>query len=384
MPGPADEYRKEQQKARGAPRKKSAEKPPEKPAPKPRTKTREKPRRDPSIRGFVKETSRDAGYRKAAQFLMLLGKDEAARVLRHMSAEEVEGITREIARTQHIEESEASKVLEEFGYIRETKDLIAQGGIEKAQEMLTASLGPEKAEKILARVRKEMAPPPFAFLQDIEVHQAISLVREESVPVASLILAHLEPRLAARILQALSPETQKEIVPRIAKMLKVDADVIRRAEEMLRSKVRDAVGRVTEEVDGKSALTEILRYMDPGREQAILQELEPNTANQIRKNLVTMDVVFQIPDKDLQKVIRDYADRELALVLKGAAEMTQKRITACMSERRRELIRLEQDALGAVRRSDIERAQQDFLEYIQLLEQKEDIVILREREQYVE
>ena len=103
--------------------------------------------RDPSIRGFIKETSRDAGYRKAAQFLMLLGKDEAARVLRHMSAEEVEGITREIARTQHIEEKEASKVLEEFGFIRETKDLIAQGGIEKAQEMLIASVGPRRRRR---------------------------------------------------------------------------------------------------------------------------------------------------------------------------------------------------------------------------------------------
>ncbi len=362
MPGPADEYRKEQRKG----------------------KPRGKPKRDPSIRGFIKETSRDTGYRKAAQFLMLLGKDEASRVLRHMSQEEVEGITREIARTQHIEEKEASKILEEFGYIRETKDLIAQGGIEKAQEMLTASIGAEKAEKIMARVRKDMAPPPFSFLQDIDVHQAITLVREESVPVASLILAHLEPKLAARILQALTPETQKEIVPRIAKMQKVDAEVIRRAEEMLRSKVRDAAEPVNEEVNGQSALTEILRYMDPGKEQAILADLEPNMANMIRRKLFTMDVVFQLPDKDLQKVVRDYADRELALVLKGAPEQTRRRITSAMSERRRELVRLEEDAIGAAPKRDVDRAQQDFLEYMQLLEQKGEIVILREREEYVE
>src|SRR5208283_6169846 len=147
-------------------------------------KPRQKSQRDPSIVGFIKETSRDTGYRKAAQFLMLLGKDEAARVLRHMSTEEVQGITLEIARTQHIEEKEASKILEEFGYIRETKDLIAQGGIEKAQEMLIASIGAERAEKILVKVRKDMAPPPFTFMQDIDIHQAITLLKEESVPVA--------------------------------------------------------------------------------------------------------------------------------------------------------------------------------------------------------
>jgi len=54
-----------------------------------------------------------------------------------------------------------------------------------------------------------------------------------------------------------------------------------------------------------------------------------------------------------------------------------------VSERRRELIKLEEDALGSVRKADLDRAQQDFLEYLQLLEQKGEITILREREEYV-
>jgi flagellar motor switch protein FliG len=395
MSGPLDAYRKEQKagKRRGAaPAKEqhAAERrdasPVDGPAP---ARERHTAKRgvnhpdDPGIRGFIKETSRDTGYRKAAQFLMLLGKDEAVRVLSHMSTEEVEGITREIARTQRIEEKEASKILEEFGYIRETKDIIATGGIDRAHEMLIASVGVEKADLIMAKVQKDMAPPPFAFLKDIDTHQAITLVREESVPVASLILAHLEPKLAARILQAMSPEAQREIVPRIAKMQKVDPEVVRRAEEMLRSKVRDIGQPVTEEVNGKSALTEILRYMAPDREQAILAELEPSTAAQIRTMLYTIDVVFQIPDKDLQRLMRDYADRELALVIRGAEGQVKQRLISSISERRRELIRVEEDLDGPAGRADLDRAQRDFLEYIQLLEQKGEIVILREREQFV-
>jgi flagellar motor switch protein FliG len=375
MPGPIDEYRKAQRAEK--PRKAAS-------AGAPGRESAASPRRDPSIRGFIKETARDAGYRKAAQFLMLLSKEEAARVLKHMSPQEVEGIAREIARTERIEEKEASKILEEFGYIRETKDLIAGGGIEKAEEMLLASVGPEKAAKILEKVRKDMAPPPFSFMKDIDAHQAIALVREESAPVASLILAHLEPKLAARILMALPPETQRVVVGRIAKMKQVNPEVIRAAEETLRGKVH-AQGETgkTEEVNGKVALTEILRYMDPGAEKAILEDLDPNIANQIRHKLFTMDVVFQLPDKDLQKVMRDYADRELALVIQGAEETVRARLLASVSDRRRELIRLEQDALGTVRKADYARAEQDFLEYIQLLEQKGEITIVREREQFV-
>jgi flagellar motor switch protein FliG len=365
MSRPADAYRKEQNAAKKA-------------------KAKAKLPVDPGIRGFIKETSRDTGYRKAAQFLMLLGKDEAARVLRHLAPEEVEGITLEIARTQHIESREASKILEEFGYIRETKDLIAAGGIDKAEEMLVNSLGREKADEILARVKKEMAPPPFSFLQDIDFHQVVSLMKEESPPVIALILAHLDPRLAARILAALSPDVQKETVPRIAKLSKVDPEVVRKAEETLRSKVREKGTVVTEDVNGKGALTEILRFMDPAREAAILEDLDPNTAEEIKKSLFTQEVVFRIPDKDFQKALHNYADRELALMLKGADENFTSRILESVSERRREFIKMEMEATGPVLKSKVNQALDDFLGYLQLLEQKGEIIIPREREELVE
>ena len=196
-------------------------------------------------------------------------------------------------------------------------------------------------------------------------------------------LAHLEPKLAARILQALSPEVQKEIIPRIARTLKVDPEVLRKTEEALRSKVREQGETVTAEVDGKSALTEILRYMDPAKEEAILAELEPNTANIIRKRLYTIDVVFQLPDKDLQRVMRDYADRELGLVLRGAGEKARQRMVSCISERRRGFIKTEEEMGIRASKAELDRAQQDFLEYVQLLEQKGELVIVRERDEFV-
>ena len=338
---------------------------------------------DPSLKGFIKETSRDTGYRKAARFLVLLGKDEAAKVLKHLSPEEVEGIAREIARTENIDHKEASKILEEFGYIRQTKDIIAAGGIQKAEEMLVASLGKEKAAQILDKVKKQMAPPPFSFLQEIDFHQAVSLLRDESPPVLALILSYLEPKVAARILSALPQAVQKEVVPRIAKMTAVDPDVIRRAEETLRGKVRESGTVIAEEVNGKAALTEILRYMEPGKEEQILADLEPNTANEIRKSLFTVDVILRISPKDLQTALREYADRELALMLKVLDLEMRNRILENVSERRREFITMEMESLGPVKKRDADAALEEFLGYLQLLEQKGEITILRDTDTYV-
>jgi transcriptional regulator with AAA-type ATPase domain len=108
-----------------------------------------------------------------------------------------------------------------------------------------------------------------------------------------------------------------------------------------------------------------------GKEQAILEGLEPNTANEIRKKLYTIDVVVQIPDKELQRVLRDYADRDVALIVKGIEEGPRERILSAVSERRREFIRLEAEGMGAVLRSEVNAAIEDLLAYIQVLEQKE-------------
>lgn len=338
---------------------------------------------DPSLRGFIKETARDTGFRKAARFLMLLGKEEAARVLRHLSAQEVEGIAKEIARTQNIEQSEAGKILEEFGYIRQTKDLVTTGGPDKAREMLVASVGETKAEEILARVTRELAPPPFSFLMDVDIHQAIALLRDESPPVIALILAHLEPKFAARVLSSLSREVQKEVVPRIAKLEKIDPDVIRRAEETLRAKLREQGTIVTQEVRGKAVLTEILKYMDHSRENVILSELEPNMANEIRKSLFTVDVILRIPNKDLQQALRDYSQSDMALMLKAMAPELRERLLSNVSTHRRELILSELESMGPVPKSHADAALDEFLGYLQLLEQRGEITVLREQDELV-
>ena len=249
--------------------------------------------------------------------------------------------------------------------------------------MLLASLPAEKAERILEKVHRDMAPPPFSFLEDIDIHQAAAMVREESPPVVSLILAHLEPRVAARIFSVLAADAQREVALRIARMGKVDPEVVRRAEETLRRKVRSQGRVVTREIDGRDALTKILRLMDPAKEQAILEGLDPNMAADIRKQLYTIDMVLRIPDKELQTVLRDYADREIALMLKACEEPVRGRILDSVSERRRDFIRMEMDALGEVRRKDAETAVADFLGYLQLLEQKGELTIIRESEQYV-
>lgn len=113
---------------------------------------------DAATRGFVRGTERDRGFEHAAKFLLLLGADAAAPVLARLAAGEVTAILREVAATGVIEPREARRILEEFGYLTETRGLCARGGAAAAAAMLRAAFGPERAAAMLQRLPAP-APP---------------------------------------------------------------------------------------------------------------------------------------------------------------------------------------------------------------------------------
>jgi len=151
----------------------------------------------------IKDNLRDKGYSKAARFLMLLGKEEAAKVMRHLDEEEVAGITKEIAQVDKIESNEAIKILEEFGYLLKTQDLVARGGVAMAEAILRKAFDEEKATVLVNKLKNRTAPHPFSFLMDLDFEQVRLLLKDESARLLTAILRHVSRVRAAEFLHSL-------------------------------------------------------------------------------------------------------------------------------------------------------------------------------------
>jgi flagellar motor switch protein FliG len=299
----------------------------------------------------------------------------------------VAGISREIASLERMETSEAAKILEEFGYLVRTKDLVARGGVEMAKEILRAAFEEDKANALIEKLALRTAPHPFAFLMDLDLEQVKMLLREESPAVLAVIIPHLSPERGAQVLASLEPEVQVPVVQRMARLREISPEVLRRAEGSLREKVRAQGEIVTQEVDGQAVLVEILKNMTVAAGHRILDGLrleDRALAQSLSKRLMTMDVLFAIPDRDLQAVLRDFSDDELALLIKGLSDLQQARLGANLSERRWQLIEQESEALGSVLRSEVERAIQEFLDYVRLQREKGEIQLIQDGEKLVE
>ncbi len=303
------------------------------------------------------------GIEKAAKFLLLLGQEEAAKVIRHMKPDEIERVSRAIAGIERIDTIEANEILTEFGWLVKTQGGSIEGGAETAQRMLAAAFGDDRARELLRKAVPESAKP-FQFLNDFDPKELVALLRSESPEVMSVLLPYLEPRLASAVIVSLADPVRTEVVRRIARLEKVDPEVLRRMDEGVKEKIRRIGHSATEEVDGRSALANILRHVDTDLEESILDNLgedNQDLSDSIRERLFTLDDILRVPDREVQKRLRDLSEREIALVLKGKSAAFRDKLFQNVSQTRRLIIQEEYEILGAQRREDVERGTRDFL-----------------------
>ena len=323
------------------------------------------------------------GATRAAKLLMLLDSDDAARIVQHLTEEEVETITREIADIGRIDSEEVDTILKDFKVKKKAVKPVT-GGPAMAKEMLVSSLGEEEGLALYRRAVPIEIDNPFDFLDDLDFQQILMLLKREPPPVISSILPYLDSRKASEVLEALPPESQMNVVRRIAKMDRVSPEALMKVAEALREKIRKQGRLITEEVDGPRVLAEILNNMSIDRERGILaylDEYNPELVEDIRDRLYTIEVVFHIDDQDLQALLREFSEGEIATILKGKESDIRSRILDNVSERMRQLVEEESDRLGPVKRRDVDGATRDFVTYIRELAEEGKIVLSRREEE---
>ena len=337
------------------------------------------------LRSVLESNGDVGGAEKAAKFLLLLGKSNAAEVFKHLSDVEVESITREIAEVTKIERGEAQDIFADFGFNRQRR-LAGKGGEHVAKGILIRAFGETKGNAIFYKVVPVARDNPFGFLDNLEFQQILLLLRREPAQVVSVILPFLDAKKSSEILEALHPDKQLEVVKRIAYMREVSPDALLSMAEALREKIRKQGRLVTEEIDGVSALADILRYVSPSRERQILEYLDennPEVGGEIRDKLLTLDVVLKIDNKSLQTVLREFSEEEIAVIIKGKDEGIQSHFLSSISERRKRFVEEEGIRLGPMKRSDVDKATKEFVRYLHDLAEDGSLVI-RGDDEYLE
>jgi flagellar motor switch protein FliG len=316
------------------------------------------------------EGREESKYRRVAKFLVLIGAEEAARILPRLEPAQIEAVSREIALVRGITAEEGKGILDEFRSLLSSSyrfEGASSGGPEAARRILYAAFGPEKGEDILGRALPPSTETPFGFLEDFSGDQVSLLLREESPAAAALVLSRLSPKLSAAVLARLPPGDRADLVRRVARQREVSPEVLAQAARVLKEKAQSFRQAGAEEINGMKALADILRQGDYSFGNRILQSLEEQdgTLGQaLKERLLTLDDVVAMDDKTLQEKLFTMTDRDIALLLKGRERDFTEKLLSNVSGERRQSIREEWEIMGPVPRKDVDEAVRKFLDWL--------------------
>jgi flagellar motor switch protein FliG len=326
-------------------------------------------------------TMANLGVRKAAVLLIQLGRERAASVLSHLSETEVEAVSAEIARLESISGAETESVLTEFRDMMTARAHIAQGGLAFAQQILEQSLGSDRATEIITRLNAAAVKMPFQFLHRADPSQLRSFIMDEHPQVIALVLAHMTPDKASLLLSGLAPEKQAEVAHRIAVMDRTTPDIVRAVEATLERRLSSMLQpNEMSQVGGLDPLVDIINRSDRSTERQIvegLEALDPALADAVKSRMFMFEDIVTLEDRSIQLVLREVDTAELALALKGVAELVREKITKNLSERAATNLIEEVELLGQVRLSQVEEAQQNIIRTIRSLEEQGQIMVRR-------
>jgi flagellar motor switch protein FliG len=321
------------------------------------------------------------GLRKAAIFLVQLGRDKAARVMSLLPEPMVEELTGEIVRLRDVPASDSESVFTEAHAVLSAQANTARGGLDLARQLLAQSVGSERADEIMERLGATLAEMPFEGIRRADARQLLSFLADEHPQTIALVLAHLAPQQSATVLSGLTQDLQADVAYRIASMEPASPDVIRLVERELERRMTTVLGpQEMSTVGGVAPLVAIINRADRSTERMILEGLETvnaELADIVRAQMFIFEDILTLDDKGVQMVLRNVESADLALALKGVQTAVREKITKNLSSRAAENLVEEIELLGPVRIKQVEEAQAKIVQEIRALEQSGQIVIMR-------
>ncbi len=226
-------------------------------------------------------TVRLSGPQKAAAVLILLGDKASAEIIKQLAEDDIQVVSREIARLKTIEPEQSDAVLEEFYQMMTAGQYVVKGGLDYAKNVLISAFGPEMAKTMLDRLMKAMGHDiaNFDAIQKADPQQLAKFIHSEHPQTIALVLAHLAPGHAAALLTSLPPAERADLVFRVANLDQVSPEVINKIAMVIGQKL-NALGEFSREsYGGVRTVAEMFNRMDSDVSKEILGSIEEQDAS---------------------------------------------------------------------------------------------------------
>lgn len=304
------------------------------------------------------------GVERAAVLMMIVGEEEAAAILRKLDPEEVRQLGTAMLNVADVSEWEMAQVLDDFTGRANERSAIQFDPRPKVEAVVTMALGAERASSILARILPPEPNESIAALAWMDASEIATLLQDEHPQIAAVLLAHLEPEIAGKVLEMLPEAVQPQILRRVAKLGPVTPDAIATLTALLErhsAQPRRVVGLQMGGTRDAAKIMSSVRKVTERKVMPKLAKLDREVARAIEEAMFVFDNLLELDDKNMGMLLRNIESDVLVCSLKGVDEDSRNRFLACMSSRAADTIRDEMEARGPMKLTEVLDAQKSMI-----------------------
>jgi flagellar motor switch protein FliG len=333
-----------------------------------------------------RKDSERSGTERAAILLLTLGEKEAAEVLKHMGAKEVQRIGVAMAKLANVSKEEVHGVITEFTSSVEEQTSVGVGTEEFLRKVLVDALGQEKAAGIIDRISVGRSTKGLEALKWMDGRAVAELIRLEHPQIIAIVLAYLEPDQSAEVLAHLPANMRSDIMVRIATLDGVQPSALSELDDIMEKTFAGKGTTRTSALGGAKAAANIINNLEPSVEGVVMEQItqtDEALGARIQDLIFVFDNLMEIDDRSMQELLRQVASDKLLLAMKGCDDAMKEKIFKNMSQRAAEMLKDDLESKGPVKISEVEGAQKEILQAARRLAEAGTIQLAGKGDEYV-
>lgn len=327
-----------------------------------------------------------SGIRRSAILLLSLDEDGAAEVFKHLSSQDVQTVSLEMARLTQVAHEEMSQVLEEFMDESEQYAAINIHFNEHIRAVLTKAFGSERAASLIDDILEaNNTTNGIDKLSRMEASMVAEMIRDEHPQIIATILVHLERNKAADVLELFNERMRNDIILRIATLNGVQPVAMHELTEALGGMLHGQNIKRSK-MGGAKTAAEILNLMNSTQEELAIQTVrahDEDLAQEILDEMFLFENLLDLDNRAIQLILNQVESNSLVIALKGAPPALLEKFLANMSNRAAQLLKEDMEARGPIRVSQVEAEQKAIVQIVRRLADSGEIVISGGEEAYV-
>ena len=305
------------------------------------------------------------GAQRAAVFLLSLGEEAAAEVLRHMEPREVQDVGKAMTELTTISNEDLESVVGEFTEVIFSGNAVGTDPLGYVKKTLNQALGETKGNRMVNRILKGQDSKGMDALKWMDADSVALILKHEHPQICAIVLSSLDSDHAAEVLSQLPRDRLPDIMMRVASLETIHPAALEELDEIIQRKVIEAVPTPPSKVEGIKIAANILGYVDSSVEAEVLYRIEEDDeamSGSIRDLLFVFDNLMTVTDRHMQRLLQEVGQDKLVIALKGASEAMRDKITSNMSSRASEMLLEDLELKGPVRLKEVEDTQKEILQ----------------------